>query len=194
MHLLGARDEAGEVGDEFDSSRARERASAQQRDSGVRRCRAELRSEGAGIDRRSRISGVICRVAPQPGFAAREGRGAASAVGHVDLPGPEVADHGRTVHVIGVGRRQVGLGDRDRVGHACVVGFVGLGDDRALVDRAAREMDGRLVLGSQELKELRSRIHTAVYTTGSSEVTLRGDGLTQAIQLVDAILESRQAA
>jgi hypothetical protein len=50
------------------------------------------------------------------------------------------------------------------------------------------------VLGSQELKELRNRIHTAVYTTSSSEVTLRGDELTQAVQLVDAILESRQAA
>ena len=63
-----------------------------------------------------------------------------------------------------------------------------------LVFRGGKATVGRLVLGSQELQELRSRIHTAVYTTGSSEVTLRGDELTQAIQLVDAILESRQAA
>jgi transcription-repair coupling factor (superfamily II helicase) len=63
-----------------------------------------------------------------------------------------------------------------------------------LVFRGGKATVGRLVLGSQELKELRSRIHTAVYTTSSSEVTLRGDELTQAVQLVDAILESRQAA
>jgi hypothetical protein len=51
------------------------------------------------------------------------------------------------------------------------------------------------VLGSAELKELRSRIHTAVYTVGSREVTLRSqDGFNRAIGLVDAILESRQAA
>jgi len=64
-----------------------------------------------------------------------------------------------------------------------------------LVFRGGKATVGRLVLGSQELKELRSRIHTAVYTTGSSEVTLRSeDGFTQAIRLVDAILEARQAA
>jgi transcription-repair coupling factor (superfamily II helicase) len=64
-----------------------------------------------------------------------------------------------------------------------------------LVFRGGKATVGRLVLGSQELKELRSRIHTAVYTTGSSEVTLRSeDGFPQAIRLVDAILEARQAA
>jgi transcription-repair coupling factor (superfamily II helicase) len=64
-----------------------------------------------------------------------------------------------------------------------------------LVFRGGKATVGRLVLGSQELKELRSRIHTAVYTTGSSEVTLRSDdGFNQAIRLVDAILEARQAA
>jgi transcription-repair coupling factor (superfamily II helicase) len=64
-----------------------------------------------------------------------------------------------------------------------------------LVFRGGKATVGRLVLGSQELKELRSRIHTAVYTTGSSEVTLRSeDGFNQAIRLVDAILDSRQAA
>jgi transcription-repair coupling factor (superfamily II helicase) len=64
-----------------------------------------------------------------------------------------------------------------------------------LVFRGGKATVGRLVLGSQELRELRSRIHTAVYTTGSSEVTLRSeDGFPQAIRLVDAILEARQAA
>jgi transcription-repair coupling factor (superfamily II helicase) len=64
-----------------------------------------------------------------------------------------------------------------------------------LVFRGGKATVGRLVLGSQELKELRSRIHTAVYTVGSSEVTLRSeDGFPQALRLVDAILEARQAA
>jgi transcription-repair coupling factor (superfamily II helicase) len=64
-----------------------------------------------------------------------------------------------------------------------------------LVFRGGKATVGRLVLGSGELKELRSRIHTAVYTVGLSEVTLRSeDGFPQAIRLVDAILEARQAA
>ena len=53
----------------------------------------------------------------------------------------------------------------------------------------------QLVLGSGELKELRSRIHTAVYTVGNQEVSLRSeDGFPQALRLVDAILDARQAA
>ncbi|MHB8650207.1 MAG: transcription-repair coupling factor [Gaiellaceae bacterium] len=64
-----------------------------------------------------------------------------------------------------------------------------------LVFRGGKATVGRLVLGSQELKELRGRIHTAVYTVGNHEVTLRGDdGFPQALRLVDAILEARQAA
>jgi transcription-repair coupling factor (superfamily II helicase) len=64
-----------------------------------------------------------------------------------------------------------------------------------LVFRAGKATVGKLVLGSGELKELRNRIHTAVYTVGSSEVTLRSeDGFPQALRLVDAILEARQAA
>jgi transcription-repair coupling factor (superfamily II helicase) len=64
-----------------------------------------------------------------------------------------------------------------------------------LVYRGGKATVGRLILGSQELKELRGRIHTAVYTVGNSEVTLRGeDGFPQALRLVDAILEARQAA
>jgi transcription-repair coupling factor (superfamily II helicase) len=64
-----------------------------------------------------------------------------------------------------------------------------------LVFRGGKATVGRLILGSGELRELRDRIHTAVYTVGNQEVALRGDdGFPQAIRLVDAILEARQAA
>jgi transcription-repair coupling factor (superfamily II helicase) len=64
-----------------------------------------------------------------------------------------------------------------------------------LVFRGGKATVGRLVLGSHELQELRSRIHTAVYTVGNQEVSLRGeDGFPQALRLVDAILEARRAA
>jgi transcription-repair coupling factor (superfamily II helicase) len=64
-----------------------------------------------------------------------------------------------------------------------------------LVYRGGKATVGRLVLGSSELKELRSRIHTAVYAVGNREVTLRSDqGFSQALRLVDAIVDARQAA
>jgi transcription-repair coupling factor (superfamily II helicase) len=63
-----------------------------------------------------------------------------------------------------------------------------------LVYRGGKATVGRLVLGSGELKELRSRIHTAVYTVGNREVTLRSEEFPQALRLVDAIVEARQAA
>jgi transcription-repair coupling factor (superfamily II helicase) len=64
-----------------------------------------------------------------------------------------------------------------------------------LVFRGGKATVGRLVLGSGELKELRDRIHTAVYAVANREVSLRSeDGFPQAIRLVDAILEARQAA
>jgi transcription-repair coupling factor (superfamily II helicase) len=64
-----------------------------------------------------------------------------------------------------------------------------------LVFRGGKATVGRLVLGSGELKELRDRIHTAVYVVANREITLRSeDGFPQAIRLVDAILEARQAA
>jgi transcription-repair coupling factor (superfamily II helicase) len=63
------------------------------------------------------------------------------------------------------------------------------------VFRGGKATVGKLVLGSGELRELRSRIHTAVYTVGSREVTLRSeDPFPEALRLVDAILEARQAA
>ena len=64
-----------------------------------------------------------------------------------------------------------------------------------LVFRGGKATVGKLVLGSEELKALRGRIHTAVYTVGAREVSLRSeDGFPQAVRLVDAILEARQAA
>ena len=64
-----------------------------------------------------------------------------------------------------------------------------------LVFRGGKATVGRLVLGSGELQELRDRIHTAVYAVANREVSLRSeDGFPQAIRLVDAILEARQAA
>jgi len=64
-----------------------------------------------------------------------------------------------------------------------------------LVFRGGKATVGKLVLGSGELQELRNRIHTAVYTVGNREVSLRSsDGFSQAVRLVDAILDARQAA
>jgi transcription-repair coupling factor (superfamily II helicase) len=64
-----------------------------------------------------------------------------------------------------------------------------------LVFRGGKSTVGRLVLGSGELRELRDRLKTAVYSSGNHEVTLRSeDGFSQAIGLIDAILGARQAA
>jgi transcription-repair coupling factor (superfamily II helicase) len=69
-----------------------------------------------------------------------------------------------------------------------------------LVFRNGRATVGPLVLGSQELGDLRRRVDTAVYTTSKREVSLRqeggenGGGFASALSLVTAILESRQAA
>jgi hypothetical protein len=53
---------------------------------------------------------------------------------------------------------------------------------------------GPLVLGSGELKELRDRAATAVYTSAKQEVTLRQEDFREALGLVDALLEAGQAA
>jgi hypothetical protein len=50
------------------------------------------------------------------------------------------------------------------------------------------------VLGSDELRELRERVVTAIYATGRKEVSLRDGDFTGAIRLVDAILDARRAA
>ncbi|MGE5274816.1 MAG: transcription-repair coupling factor [Verrucomicrobiota bacterium] len=63
-----------------------------------------------------------------------------------------------------------------------------------LVFRGGRITVGPLVLGSDELRELRDRAATAVYTTGKHEVAMRQDDFRDALRLVDAIVEARQAA
>jgi transcription-repair coupling factor (superfamily II helicase) len=63
-----------------------------------------------------------------------------------------------------------------------------------LVFRGGRASVGPIVLGSGELRQLRSQVETAVYSTGNREVTLRRDEFQSAIDLVDAMLAARQAA
>ena len=70
-----------------------------------------------------------------------------------------------------------------------------------LVYRGGRATVGPLVLGSEELGELRNRAASAVYLTGKREVSLRhappaadGSELSGALRLVDAILDARRTA
>jgi transcription-repair coupling factor (superfamily II helicase) len=56
-----------------------------------------------------------------------------------------------------------------------------------LVFRGGKASVGQMVLGSAELRDLRRRVDTVVYSTGNREVTLREDGFPQALRLVDAI-------
>jgi transcription-repair coupling factor (superfamily II helicase) len=60
-----------------------------------------------------------------------------------------------------------------------------------LVFRGGRITIGPLVLGSEELRELRDRAATAVYTSGRQEVAMRKDDFREALELVDAIVEAR---
>jgi transcription-repair coupling factor (superfamily II helicase) len=62
-----------------------------------------------------------------------------------------------------------------------------------LVYRGGRITVGPLVLGSGELRELRDRAATAIYTTGKHEVAMRQDDFREALRLVDAIVEARAA-
>jgi transcription-repair coupling factor (superfamily II helicase) len=63
-----------------------------------------------------------------------------------------------------------------------------------LVFRGGRATVGPVVLGSGELRALRERVETAVYSSGNREVTFRGDEFRGALDLVDAMLAARQAA
>ena len=63
-----------------------------------------------------------------------------------------------------------------------------------LVFRGGRATVGPVELGSGELRALRGRIETAVYTTARREVSLRDEEFDGALRLVDAMLETRQAA
>jgi transcription-repair coupling factor (superfamily II helicase) len=62
-----------------------------------------------------------------------------------------------------------------------------------LVFRGGRMSVGPLVLGSGELRELRDRASTAVYTSSKREVTLRKDDFREALGLVDALLAAEAA-
>ncbi len=64
-----------------------------------------------------------------------------------------------------------------------------------LVFQDGKATVGRLVLGSGELRELRDRAKTAVYVSATQEVSRRDqEGIGQAVELVDAILDARRAA
>jgi transcription-repair coupling factor (superfamily II helicase) len=63
-----------------------------------------------------------------------------------------------------------------------------------LVFRGGRAAVGPLVLGSAELRALRSTAPTAVYSSAKREITQRGDGFPRALALVDGILDLRLSA
>ncbi|MGH3011656.1 MAG: transcription-repair coupling factor [Gaiellaceae bacterium] len=63
-----------------------------------------------------------------------------------------------------------------------------------LVFRGGRAVVGPLVLGSAELRELRSSAPIAVYSSAKREVTQRGERFPEAVALVDAILDLRLSA
>ena len=63
-----------------------------------------------------------------------------------------------------------------------------------LVFRGGKVSIGPVVIGSEELRALRKRIDTAVYSTSQREVTLRDEHLSGAIRLVDAMLDARRSA
>ena len=63
-----------------------------------------------------------------------------------------------------------------------------------LVFRGGTSTVGPLVLGSEELRALRDRVDTAVYRAARNEVSVKHEQFPEALQLVDAILETRRAA
>jgi transcription-repair coupling factor (superfamily II helicase) len=62
------------------------------------------------------------------------------------------------------------------------------------VFKGGRATVGPLELASGELRALRRDVETAVYTTARREVSVREQDFSQAVRLVDAILDARQAA
>jgi transcription-repair coupling factor (superfamily II helicase) len=63
-----------------------------------------------------------------------------------------------------------------------------------LVFKGGRSTVGPLHLGSEDLRELRARVDTAVYATARNEVSVKHEDFPEALDLVDAILETRRAA
>jgi transcription-repair coupling factor (superfamily II helicase) len=62
-----------------------------------------------------------------------------------------------------------------------------------LVFRAGKVSVGPVVMGSGELRALRSEVDTAVYSTSQREVALRSDDLAGGVRLLDAMLTARMA-
>jgi len=63
-----------------------------------------------------------------------------------------------------------------------------------LVYRGGRLTVGPIVLGSDDLRALRARLDTAVYSAAGREVSLRAGTFEEGLPLVDAILDLRRAA
>jgi transcription-repair coupling factor (superfamily II helicase) len=63
-----------------------------------------------------------------------------------------------------------------------------------LVFRGGKVSVGPVVMGSGELRALRSLVDTAVYSSAQREVSFRDDALPGAIRLVDAMITARSAA
>jgi transcription-repair coupling factor (superfamily II helicase) len=72
------------------------------------------------------------------------------------------------------------------------LGLAQIGAD-FLVYRDGRVSVGPLVLGSGELRELKTRVDTAVYSSSKRELTLRGSTFAAANDLLVAILAARRA-
>ena len=60
--------------------------------------------------------------------------------------------------------------------------------------REEKKKINKLMIGSEELRAIRSELDTAVYVTARREVSLRDEDFSAATRLVDAILDARQAA
>jgi transcription-repair coupling factor (superfamily II helicase) len=73
------------------------------------------------------------------------------------------------------------------------LGVARLGADY-LVFRGGKAIVGPLVLGSAELRELRRLAATAVYSSASREISVRGERFDRALELVAAIVDVRLAA
>jgi hypothetical protein len=62
------------------------------------------------------------------------------------------------------------------------------------VFRGGRLTVGALTLGSADLRDLRARVDTAIYSSAKQEVALGAEDFRGALRLVDAILDVRLAA
>ena len=63
-----------------------------------------------------------------------------------------------------------------------------------LVFRGGRATVGPLALGSEEVRALRALVDAAVYSTAKHEISVRADGLGDALGLAAAIVQARRAA